>query len=89
MHSNVFPMKPCTFLTCRIVPESPRWLLINGYAAEARAVLEDVAHGNGTVMPQEELRTPDTSSSGEPAGMASLFKGKVVRKRTLVLLVAW
>ncbi len=72
-----------------MIPESPRWLLVNGHAAEARAVLEDLARGNGTVLPQEELRKPDTSSSSDSLGMAVLLKGKVVRKRTLILFAVW
>lgn len=72
-----------------MIPESPRWLLVSGSSVEARTVLEDIAQGNGTVMPQEELRMPVDNSGGEPIGMASLFQGKVVRKRTLILFAVW
>lgn len=73
----------------RMIPESPRWLLVNGYTAEARTVLEDLARGNGTVLPQEELRKPDTSSSDSSLGIRSLLRGEVARKRTLILFAAW
>ena len=62
---------------------------MNGYTAEARTVLEDIARGNGTVLPQEELQKPDASSDRESLGIASLLRGQAVRKRTVILFAVW
>jgi hypothetical protein len=55
---------------------------------EARAVLSQIAEGNGTQMPEGELKRPDTSSE-ESLGIASLFSGPVIRKLTVTLFFIW
>lgn len=56
--------------------------------AEARSVLSSLAQGNGVDMPEGELKKPATTSDGT-GGMASLFSGPVIRKRTLILFGVW
>ncbi len=63
-------------------------MLVNGYTAKARTIMEGIAKGNGTTMPQEEFIQPDTSGD-QSLGMSSLLKGRVIRKRTLILFVVW
>ena len=72
----------------RIIPESPRWLVVNGRLAEGRSVLAAMAKANDTVMPKEELKRP-SKNSDESLGMTSLLRGPVIRRRTLILFAIW
>ena len=72
----------------RIIPESPRWLVVNGRLAEGRSVLAAMAKANGTVMPEGELKRP-SKHGDESLGMTSLLRGPVIRKGTLTLLAIW
>ncbi len=71
-----------------IIPESPRWLLVSGNPAEARRVLECIAAGNGTSMPKGELKSGMVGSTEKPS-MKDLFTKRIVRHRTLRLLLIW
>ena len=63
---------------------------MNGRKEEARQVLAEIARGNGTVMPKGELKDAggDVSSAGD-LGTISLFRGSVIRRRTLIVCVMW
>jgi putative MFS transporter len=67
------------------VPESPRFLLLQGRAEEARQVLERVARMNRTPVPVLRL-APLVPPRGSTT--AALF-GPTLRKRTLRLAVVW
>ncbi|XP_064403541.1 organic cation transporter protein-like isoform X2 [Halichondria panicea] len=76
-------------LLWRVIPESPRWLLVNGQQEEARAVLARLASDNGVEMPAGELKKPTDPTSAEPVSVLDLFRGKVIRRRTVILFVTW
>ena len=67
------------------VPESPRWLVVAGRTAEARAVVAQVAAVNGRPMPAEEI-VPEPP--GERVGVRALFRPRL-RRITVMLWAAW
>ena len=69
----------------RSVPESPRYLLINGRADEARAVLQNVARTNGKNLEIGELRAEQV---GAKPGLGAIWQPTLLRK-TLMLLLMW
>ena len=73
----------------RILPESPRWLLVNGREDEALCVLSRIAEGNGTILPSCEIKHPVTHVSERNVSITDLFRGKNIRHRTLVLICVW
>ena len=73
----------------RLIPESPRWLLVNGREAEAKRVLEGMARDNGTVVPPCELKRPASDSKEEGVSMLHLVRGRNIRHRTVILFWAW
>ncbi len=62
---------------------------MNGREEEARAVLTRLASENGEEMPAGQLKKPTVSTSAEPVSALDLFRGKVIRKRTMILFIAW
>lgn len=64
------------------VPESPRFLLVRGREAEARAVLAQVARENGVRLELGRLELPP------PSGHAGIW-GAGLARRTLLLSLVW
>jgi putative MFS transporter len=73
------------FFIRRHVPESPRYLLVSGRNAEARAVLEMVARHNGRSLPEGELAAPLIM----PRGRVSALWSPSLRRTTLLLWLIW
>lgn len=73
------------FLIRRDVPESPRFLLVNGKPEQARAVLEGVARINGVTLPDLPLRPLEKKAATRTA---DLWRPGLART-TLLLWVIW
>ncbi len=73
-----------SFFIRRDVPESPRYLIVNGRADEAKAVLEEVARMNGVSVNIGQLRLAERAVDA----VTSIWRG-VLGKRTLLLSVVW
>src|SRR5699024_3538333 len=72
------------------LPESPRWLLSRGRAADAEASLrriEDAVRAHTGPLPEPVLRGAEATVERE-ATFADLFRGRYLR-RTLMLSTAW
>ncbi len=69
----------------RYVPESPRYLLVNGREDEMRAVLTQVAHENGVPVPELTIAIPPRSRG---VTVAALWRRPYAR-RTLMLWITW
>ena len=64
-------------------------MLVKGRVEEARAVLARIARGNGSQLPKCELKSVTTLQSSETISIKDLLRGKIIRHRTVVLIVAW
>jgi MFS family permease len=72
----------------RSVPESPRWLALNGYDDEAVAVTEKLV-GHQVVVTDADRRTgPKVPEGLKALFQPELFKGKLLR-RTIFTSVPW
>ena len=79
-----------------LLPESPRWLLGRGRAQEAAAVLEQIARGNGTAMP-EKLRAElewrggagDAGRTGPRESLLALFSHPHLALLTTIQIFSW
>jgi len=69
----------------REIPESPRYLLVNGQPERAREVLAQVAQVNGRTLPDLPLQPLAKAPS---ARVSDLWKPKL-RRTTLLLWVLW
>jgi len=63
-------------------------LLLNGQEEQARAVLAGFAQGNGVTLPEGKLKKPEQSKN-EGVSTRDLFRGKIIRQRTTILVFAW
>ncbi|NDJ52109.1 MAG: MFS transporter [Chloroflexi bacterium] len=73
------------FFIRRYVPESPRYLLIDGREEEARQVLQQVAAENGVSLHIDRLKAQPRNES---VNVRTLLKAPFLRT-TLMLWVAW
>ncbi|XP_068736416.1 solute carrier family 22 member 3-like isoform X1 [Montipora capricornis] len=70
----------------RFVPESVRWLLVNGKKEQAREILERVAAVNKKEIPRDELQVPVTTAN---QGVLELFKTWKMSKMSLAQIYIW
>jgi putative MFS transporter len=73
------------FFIRRHIPESPRYLMVNGQPERARAVLEQVARTNGVQLPDLPLRPLEKTA---PARATDLLK-PALRRTTVLLWLLW
>lgn len=69
----------------RYVPESPRYLLIDGREEEARKVLQQVARENGVAVDIGQLQVQERSGGST---ISALWQGRFART-TMMLWIAW
>ena len=78
-------------LLCFLLPESPKWLLVNGRVDEAEKIVRKAVKKNGkkTLADDWHLHSvvkEDTSSKGN---ILDLFKTSNMAKKTLILYINW
>jgi putative MFS transporter len=73
------------FFIRRHIPESPRYLLIEGREEEARQVLQQVARENGKTLDIDRLRVQERT---EEITLTALWKKRFART-TLMLWIGW
>ena len=83
---KVISAKTNLSITRRFIPESVRWLLVNGRKEEAREILTNVARINKRDMPSDELQVPATTVNN---GFLDLFKTWKLAKLSIIQLYAW
>ncbi|KAK3737339.1 hypothetical protein RRG08_067403 [Elysia crispata] len=84
-------------LTYFIIPESPRWLAVQGRLKEAHSVVEKMAAVNGAVVPPntmdviEEISIEATKSKkrGKKYSYFDIFNGFTVAKITIIFGFQW
>lgn len=74
------------FFIRRSIPESPRYLLVNGKTEQARQVLELVARENGNKLPNLPLQPIEQKA--QVSRSSDLWRPKL-RRTTLLLWVMW
>ena len=73
----------------RSLPESPRWLLVKGRVEEATSVLEMIARNNGVVSRLDFHLKPSAGNGGSSQSILDLFRSAEIKKRTVLLIIAW
>nr|XP_046228100.1 solute carrier family 22 member 13b [Scatophagus argus] len=72
-----------------LLPESARWLVVQGRKEEAIKELQRAARVNGRTIPEnllDKLKVEDTS---ERRNMLDIFRISYLRKRTLIMSLNW
>ena len=81
----------------RLVPESPRWLIINGRIKEAREIITEVGRENQRPVPVHLFSNNNTTQAGEREekeeeegrSVLSIFRSRRMGLRTLNMCYQW
>ena len=87
----------------RIVPESPRWLIINGRIKEAKAIINQVGRENKRPVPhhlfsnnntntnltEENIHVKEEGEEEKSRSVLSIFKSRRMGLRTLNMCYQW
>jgi len=77
-----------------LVPESPRWMLFNGKAKQAAALLESAAKLNRRTVEKsppidQSISLPSTDNAAPSASVLDLFRSRRLLTRTLIMYYLW
>ncbi|KAL5463309.1 hypothetical protein EMCRGX_G032201 [Ephydatia muelleri] len=77
--------------TWRMIPESPRWLVLKGRVVEAKQLLTWIAKRNGKHLADStfELKGPGKDLQSRPVSILDLFRGQTICRRTIILSSHW
>ncbi|RUS84386.1 hypothetical protein EGW08_007848, partial [Elysia chlorotica] len=97
LHFGCAVLSAPILLTYFLIPESPRWLAVQGKLKEALSVLEKMAAVNGAVVPPnameviEEISIEATKSKkgGKKYSYFDIFNGFAVAKITIIFGFQW
>ena len=85
VHSLLLSM---SLLHCRYIPESPRWLLVNGREMDAKNTLLQIAKVNNRMLPSGfSLNVPPKPSKS--FNFVALFSNTTMRLRMLLQMLEW
>ena len=80
------------WVICRIVPESPRWLLSQGRVEEAEQQLKYIAEANSGRAPTVPVKLRPIVSNvvhARKAGIMDIVRHRSLRSRTLNNVYTW
>lgn len=88
--SNItFNKRPSLFYGCRIIPESPRWLVQKERTEEAKAIFEKMAKINKRDVPDQIIGALMSEKVPQEESLWNIFKSWPVTWRFMVLAFNW
>ena len=79
----------CMSFSCRLIPESPSWLIVMGKRDEAKQIFKKVGRINGHQFDDIFAEIDDSEKEENKPGLSHLFQNKNIRKNTLAVLIIW
>ena len=73
--------------SCRLIPESPSWLIVMGKRDEAKQIFKMVGRINGHQFDDIFTKIDDSENEESKPGLSHLFQNKNIRKNTLAVLI--